>query len=308
MILTKDNLLRFVQQQKYVLPTTIANEFDTTTMISSAALSELAKDKSLGITYLKLSTSPYYYDIEQPEALQELAEKHLEGNEYSVYQKLKEQQILPKNALSIPEQIAIEKIQDFAKKIELEWQEKQYTFWIWYLRDLNETKKQIQNYFSGSAEQQKSQPETKKKQEHTTTQTSTTHTNTNSPKTTNPSNNNNIIDNSSQTNHSTPTQSLNITPEKNQYELAIEQYLQKNNLYIENKQKSEKGILYNVKLSLNSFSIEIDCFYYHKKPSEAEIINFYTSSIKPKILFINQPPKKLYKLIQDLDNLEIINL
>lgn len=43
MILTKDNLLRFVRGKKYLTPTHIAESFKTNTMIASAALSELSK-------------------------------------------------------------------------------------------------------------------------------------------------------------------------------------------------------------------------------------------------------------------------
>lgn len=322
MILTKDNLLRFVKQQRYVLPTTVASEFDTTTMIASAALSELAKDKVLSITYLKLSSSPYYYDTAQPEALQELAEKHLSGNELNVYNKVKEHQIVSKGALSIPEQLAMEKIEDFAKRLEMEHEGKEYIFYVWYLRNLGETKKQIQEYFTGSSQKPKEKPKKKEEskqqsQVHTQLQEQVPTTQQNQP--TNTTQQNSQQTSSNQPHHSTQvqTQSSNQTPPfqsspasagGDEFERAIEQYFHQNYLHIESKQKGEKGISYNVKLRLNSFTTYFDCFYFEKKPQEAEIISFYVSSVKPKIVFIKNPPKKLYKLSKELDNLEIVNL
>ena len=362
MILTKDNLLRFVQQQRYVTPSTVAQEFDTTTMIASAALSELANEKSLLITHLKLSSSPYYYDAKQPECLQELAEKHLDGNELNVYHKLKEQQIISKGALSIPEQLAIDKIKDYAKKVELEFDGKQYTFWIWYLRDYDQTKQQIQQYFSdnssketqktpqpasqaqlgaqkqsqepmASQEGSQSQPAGRQQQSEESMvsqegsqsqaqnpvptesqpQPARTQQQAEDPMATQPqpgfqSQAQGLVSSQDAQPQQMDSSQIGVTIEKDQYEKAIEQYLQKNYLHVESKQKGERGIYYNLKLQLNSIQIHFDSFYFEKKPQETEIISFYVSSVKPKIIFVKNAPKKLYKLAQELDNLEIVNL
>ena len=71
MLLTKDNILRFVQQHKYTTPTTVSKEFDTTTTIASAALGELADGINLQTTHIKFGTTPYYYDPKQKECLEE---------------------------------------------------------------------------------------------------------------------------------------------------------------------------------------------------------------------------------------------
>ncbi len=341
MILTKDNLLRFVREHKYVTPTTIAHEFETTTMIASAALSELAREGSLGITYLKLSSSPYYYDIKQPESLQDLAEKHFSGNELNVYRKIREQQIVSKGSLTIPEQLAIDRIQDFAKKLELEYEQKEYVFWVWYLRNFSETKKQIENYFSGNTKEQSSKPQKQQKpqnqiekenikQELEKQQNTPTNSNNNketkndekqnnftsevspSKNTSTPKANSFSSSNASEQQSSPQNSSSNefqgVGGQKDEYEQFIENYFHKNYLHIESKQKNEKGISYVISLKLNSLSLTFDAFYFLKKPQEAEVISFYVSSIKPKILFVKQAPKKLYKLAEELDNLEIVNI
>jgi hypothetical protein len=48
--------------------------------------------------------------------------------------------------------------------------------------------------------------------------------------------------------------------------------------------------------------------YFFKKPSEAEIVKFYTSSMKSKIVFVENAPKKLFKLVENLENLELVNI
>ena len=88
-MLTRDNIIRFICEKKYVTPTNIATNFNTTTTIASAALSEIAKDKIIGITYLKLASSPYYYDLKQRECLVEIGEKHLTKYEKEVFFKIK---------------------------------------------------------------------------------------------------------------------------------------------------------------------------------------------------------------------------
>ena len=128
MLLTKDNLLRFVKQKKYVIPSDVSSEFETSTMIASAALSELAKDGTVKITHLKLSSSPYYYYQLQKESIQELAEKHFSGHDLALYKKIKESQILNSNSLAAAEQLSTVKIRDFAIPLEIESEGKKLNF------------------------------------------------------------------------------------------------------------------------------------------------------------------------------------
>ena len=141
MLLTKDNLVKFVREKRYVTPTIIAESFETTTMIGSAALSELAQSKLVAISNIKLGSSPYYYDPLQKQCLIELGDKHLSGYEKEVFQKLKQFEIVNDNSLSIQEKLAMEKIKDFTLPLEVQHKDRNFKFWVWYLRDLNETKK-----------------------------------------------------------------------------------------------------------------------------------------------------------------------
>lgn len=300
MILTGDNLLRFVKEKKAVTPMMVSEAFEISTMIASAALSDLHKKNLIAITNLKLSTSPYYYDTKQNSILIELGLKHLSGYEKEVFLKLKENEVINSTSLKIPEKLAIEKIKDFAKEINIEHNNKSMKFWVWYQRNLTETKKQIMDILNSN-----SKPKNNVK------------------KIAEPKINKNIIKEIPLNTNTNSVQERQKT-EKNieqpkfkskvnnnfedKVENYIENYFKNNYLKIENKQKTEKGISYSVKLNVNELEVDFDCFYFIKKPSEIDIIKFYSSSVKPKILFIQNVPKKLFKLSDNLENLTIINI
>lgn len=315
MILTKDNILRFVKERKAVTPTMIAESFDTSTMIASAALSELAKDKLIGITEFKLSSSPYYYDLSQKEYLYELGLKHFSGYEKEVLIKLKEQEVLNLNSLSIQESLAIERIKDFAKPLEIESSGKILKFYVWYLRNLAETKKQIQDALSGNANAQKKVEVPVKKPKNET----------NIPKPLNVQEIQ-IPQQSSQREQQNNQQSYSQAPNQqfhqqqqqqqfqpkevkfNQYENFIENYFRQNYLQIESKNKDEKSINYIATIQINKICVVFDCIYYIKKPTEFDIITFYSSSVNPKIVFLENAAKKFFKLSENLTNLTIVNI
>ena len=67
------------------------------------------------------------------------------------------------------------------------------------------------------------------------------------------------------------------------------------------------GVLLAIKYSSSRYTIDVD-FSSSEKPSEIDIIKFYSSSVKPKILFIQNVPKKFDKLSDNLENLTIVNI
>ncbi|MDA3855478.1 MAG: hypothetical protein PF569_04420 [Candidatus Woesearchaeota archaeon] len=311
MILTKDNLLRYVRDKKAVTPTMVSEAFDTTTMIASAALSEIAKDKSIAITNLKLSSSPYYYDPKQKECLIELAEKHFSKHDKDIYLKLKQNQVLNHSSLNIQETLAIERIKDFAIPLEISETENELKFWVWYLRDISETKSQIMDAIKGNNSTPKKtnkEPEMPKVQERLVREIrkeiapQQIQRQTHQPRI------------QSQANHQQTLNSPKFTQQsvqeeqQNKEEMFIENYFRQNYLNIENKNKSNKEIRYNLSLNINQIKILIDSIYYYKKPNETDIMQFYTSSLKPKIIFVQNAPKKLLKMNETLENLTIINI
>lgn len=296
MILTKDNLIRFVREKKYVTPTNVSEAFETSTTIASAALSELTKDKSVAITYLKLASSPYYYDPRQKQSLVELGDKHLSSYDKEIFQKLKENEVVNDSSLTIQLRLAVERIKDFAIPLEIEHQGTILKFWVWYLRDISETRKQIIEILNPKKEVSQKKEETKKEPEKRQNPIQQT------------------IKKEVSTELKTEEFALNPfernlpTEEESKSELFIENYFKKNYLKLEKKVRTEKTIEYNVSLTVNKLKIHFDCIFFIKKTTEADILKFYTSSQKPKIVFMENAAKKFYKLAESLDNLEIVNI
>ena len=322
MILTKDNLLRFVVEKKFVTPTEVSETFDTSTMIASAALSELSKSKLVGITNLKLGASPYYFDINQPECLSTIGDKHLKSHEQSVFLKLKNQQIVNDGALPIPEKLAAERLKDFSVPLEIIHNDKKYKFWIWYMRDLGETRIQILDALNGSSnsEEKKEKPKTKtvvkkevkeiKKVERKvqtiepvieTFRPTQKHIDRNESKKETVEEKRAKITNPFEIQEDEPEQEDKI-------EIFIRNYLKKNYLKVEGKKTAEKFVKYNLSLKVNNLVIKMDAVYFSKKPTDSDILKFYMSGNKPKIIFIENAAKKHYKLAESLDNLEIVNI
>lgn len=318
MLLTKDNLLRFVRKQKYVIPADVSSEFETSTMIASAALSELAKEGSVKITHLKLSSSPYYYDKLQKESIQELAQKHFSSHDLNLYKKIKESQIINLNSLPPAEKISVQKVRDFAVPLEIEHQGKKLEFLVWYLRDIDETKKQIIDFLDGkeSSSTKKAPEEIKEevkaiqkevKEEVKPQKVESKPEPKKTPETPKPKPFQET--NTSTPNHIVPEYSSpEMGIEKDKVEEFIEKYLVSNYLKVEEKDKLDNGYFYSAKLKINKITLQFDCRYFSKKPQEADIIKFYTSSMNPKIVFIENAPKKLFKLTENLDNLELVNI
>lgn len=315
MILTKDNLSRFVVDKKFVTPTEVAEKFETSTMIASAALSELSKAKLVGITNLKLGASPYYYDINQPECLAEIGDKHLKSHEQNVFLKLKNQQIVNDGALPIPEKLAAERLKDFSVPLEIEHNGKKFKFWIWYLRDLGETRLQILSALSGEDE---SKPEVKEKpkpkpvpkkevKKVEVVEPVKIPVEVSKPKVENDVKKETVTEKREKITN--PFEVPEDEPEQeDKVEAFIKNYFKKNYLKIDGKKTAEKFVKYNLSLKVNDLIIKMDAVYFSKKPQDADILKFYMSGNKPKIVFIENAAKKHFKLSESLDNLEIVNI
>ncbi len=283
MILTKDNLLKFVKERKYVLPSDVSEAFQTTILMASAALSELVNQKLLGITYLKKGSSPFYYDLSQKEALEELGEKLLKKYEKEVFERLRKDKIINDMHLSAPERVAIMNLKDFATPLEIEFNGSTIKFWLWYMLDVEETRQKILEAISiSSSSKEPKNKETKKEEKKEKKKEIKT------------------------TNNSKEVQ-LNKFIEGSKEEDAVEAFFRDNGFKIINKIKKENSIFYEIKLE-NLFPVVFEALLYIKKPTESEIIKFYTSSLAPKIVFAKNISQRVLNLKKTLKNLFIYTI
>ncbi|MFP4401917.1 MAG: hypothetical protein ACLFPL_01685 [Candidatus Nanoarchaeia archaeon] len=356
MLLTKDNLLRFVKESKYTTPTQVAKEFETTTTIASAALGELTSDSSLLSTHLKYGSSPYYYDPQQRECLIKIAQSYFSGSELELFEKIKKEQIVSMNALTIPQRSIISKLQDIYYTIEISKQDKAYTFYIWYLRDEKTTRQQIQDAFSPSNQSSNapsttlpSQSEKKSgsnsnkavsepsNQHRAINSSNNNSNNSTSQNQVNPFSNlysrqsqeshtpnnghnsninvrnqntqeaNNNKFNSSTKSNSTNSSHNELKTQSTSTQFGADRYLYENAHTIIEKEKHQLGTKYKTSIQIQSLTLYFDCLSIeHKKVQPHEIISFYTSSLKPKIIFYTNLPKKIEQLIEELENCFLI--
>ena len=372
MLLTKDNLLRFVQQHKYTTPTHVAKEFETTTTIASAALGELTNGGGLGSSHIKYGTTPYYYDMRQKECLVEIAKKSFSGTEQELFLKIQNEQIVSLNTLTIPQRAILNKLQDIYYELQIKKDEKTYTFLIWFLRDKDATYKQIQEALFGnsnansnnnnanssksssskntaSAAVKKSSPTSSNQNnsnQSNSSNASNSNSNTNSyqnsqeqtshsnpfsnlyssnqsqkqsPNTSNNNNNNNDINSSSQKSSPNSNQNSNKTSQSNSNETTnsnigqtnsnCDKYLYENGFTILEKEKHSLGFLYKVTTPLNEFTLNVDALYIDQKKIQLkEIIDFYTSSMRPKMIFHSNLPKKIEQSVKEFENCILIEI
>ncbi len=313
MILTKDNLYKFVKEKKAVTPTIVSEKFETTTLVASAALSELVNKKLLKVTDLKIGSSPFYYDPEQKEVLQELAEKHLSSKDYPMYNYLKKNKIVNDILLSPAEKLSIRRIKDYAIPLEIEFNGKNILFWVWYMLDLNDTRNKILDALNSNSN----------KNNNSNNNNNNNKVNENIKKESNDKKNEEIknivnknikidknikVENKKKKEQNTKIlKHINNENKESDEETIIENYLRDNNLKINNKVKEGNNIVYECTLNIN-FPINFDCKYFSKKINETDLISFYTSSLKPKIIFLKNSSKKIKKIVEKLDNIFIIDL
>jgi flagellar biosynthesis GTPase FlhF len=317
MLLTKDNLLKFVAQKKAVTPTDVAETFQTTTMIGSAALSELAKDNHVKISYLKLGSTPYYYDPRQKECLIALGEAQYSKYEKETFNRLRTQEIIPEAAMSVQERVAVLQLKDFAIPLSVTHEGAEIKFWVWYLRNVEQTKKEIMNYLNNQAEEEKKEQKRKEDEEHKKEIEEKRKEEELKKQAKQKNAMSEELNQTQETSHKPQqkmVQEYSKQPEPivlsaTGPERRIEEYFNKNNLHIENKNKTEKGILYTTLLQLPHMKLHFDCFFFMgKKVTEADIISFYASSMKPKIIFIENTPKKISQLSESFINCTLVNL
>ena len=368
MLLTKDNLLRFVQQQKYTTPTIVAKEFETTTTIASAALGELTNGGGLGSTHIKYGTTPYYYDLKQQDCLIEIAQKSFTDTELELFTKIKNEQIVSLNTLTIPQRAIMSKLKDIYYEIQVKGEDKTYTFLIWFLREKKTTQQQIEDAILGGKKTKTTA--TSSSNSSTTKSNSSNDINSNSNSNissnnqfkqnnthSNPfsnlysgnngnnSNNNsnsnnqqnntknqqsnnissNVTNPSNQTNNSKSLQnnsSGNSSNNNNNKELSssntinmtqtnfdCDKYLYQNGYTILEKEKHELGFLYKISIQLNEFTLFMDALYTEQKKIQLkQILEFYTSSMKPKIIFHTSISKKIESTIKEFENCMIVEV
>ncbi len=120
----KEKILMLLNRKGPSLPVHIARETGLSILFAAAFLSELAADKKVKISNIKVGSSPVYFLPEHTPQLERFSE-HLKSKERDAYLLLKEKEFLKDSVLHPAIRVALREIKDFAipfkKNDELYW-------------------------------------------------------------------------------------------------------------------------------------------------------------------------------------------
>ncbi|MEK6945956.1 MAG: hypothetical protein AABW63_04165 [Nanoarchaeota archaeon] len=109
----KEKILMLLNRKGPSLPVHIARETGLSILFSAAFLSELAADKKVKISNIKVGSSPVYFLPEHAPQLERFSE-HLKSKEKEAYLLLKDKQFLKDSGLHPAIRVALREIKDFA--------------------------------------------------------------------------------------------------------------------------------------------------------------------------------------------------
>ena len=137
----QDDIIRFLKITGPTIPSKVAKHVKTEILFASAHLSDLAAQRKVKISGLKVGGTPLYYLPGQEEQLYHFAAGNLNQKDYQVLEKLKEAQVLRESNLDLLTKVALRNLKDFAVPLQVTTPQKVELFWRWYLSTQEETNK-----------------------------------------------------------------------------------------------------------------------------------------------------------------------
>ncbi len=131
---TRDKIISLLQVRGPSLPIHIAKEIGQDTVMASAHLSEMASNKKIVISSLKVGGSPLYYLPGQENRLQQFVH-NLHEREQEAVALLRESQIIEDTHAIPVVRAALRSLKDFALPLNVTAQGATKLFWKWYLTD-----------------------------------------------------------------------------------------------------------------------------------------------------------------------------
>lgn len=109
--------MNFIETNGASLPVEIAKTIDTSTLFTSAFLSELTSEQKLKTSHMKIGSSPAYYIKGKENTLEKYAQ-YLKSKEKEAHDLLKEKKFLIDSDQTTAIRVALRSIKDFAKPLE----------------------------------------------------------------------------------------------------------------------------------------------------------------------------------------------
>ena len=139
----RDRIISFLQVKGPSLPVHIAKEIGQDSVMASAHLSEMASQKKIAISNLKVGGSPLYYLPGQENRLQSFVH-NLHEREQEAVTLLREGVVLEDTKAIPVVRAALRSLRDFAIPLQVTSQGTTKLFWKWYLADDTTTRAKIE--------------------------------------------------------------------------------------------------------------------------------------------------------------------
>lgn len=147
-----DKIIQFLKFIGPTLPAKVAKNIRTDQLLASAMLSDLAAQKKVKLSSLKIGGSPLYYLPGQEEQLYNFASGNLNPKDLTTLEKLKEKKVLREVDLELLEKVGLRNLKDFAIPLNVKVEDKPELFWKWHLSNVEEVNKVIAGILAGSPE------------------------------------------------------------------------------------------------------------------------------------------------------------
>ena len=112
--LIKEKIISFLKNDGPSLPVRIAKEIESSTLFTSAFLSELLAEERIKISVMKIGNSPLYFALGQENMLKNFSQ-HLNSKEKEAFFLLREKKFLVDSEQEPSIRVALRAIRDFAK-------------------------------------------------------------------------------------------------------------------------------------------------------------------------------------------------
>src|SRR3989344_4254847 len=131
-MLDKEKILIYMKSQGPILPTQVSKQINKNILMSSAILSEMASNKEVRISSIKVGGSPLYYLDGQESMLQDYSSK-LQAKDRQTYDLIRERKVLREKVLDPVTKLSLRNIKDFAQPLQVTLNNEKEIFWKWYL-------------------------------------------------------------------------------------------------------------------------------------------------------------------------------
>lgn len=143
-MLDQDKILSYLRTAGPSIPSQVAKIISTDILFASAHLSDLASQKKVKISSLKIGGTPLYYLSGQENLLYNFAQSNINPKDFEVLESLKTEKVLREQDLELLPRVALRGLKDFAIPFNVTINNQTELFWQFYLVSEEERNQLVQ--------------------------------------------------------------------------------------------------------------------------------------------------------------------